>query len=92
MRNLFPRKALPNSEANRDGGVKVTTGSRGAGNDSKSDTDSKAPTDLEDIAKRCDIGVRGIQIEGGDSRYAREAICLILIPWPCLESAERTYT
>ena len=77
MRNLFPRKALPDSEANRDGRVKVTTGSRGAGNDSKSDTNSKAPTDLKDTAKSCGIGVRGIQIEGGYGCYAREAICLI---------------
>ena len=77
MRNLFPRKALPDSEANRDGRVKVTTGSRGAGDDSKSDTNSKSPTDLKDTAKCCGIGVRGIQIEGGDGCYAREAICLI---------------
>ena len=77
MRNLFPRKALPDSEANRDGRVEVTTGSRGAGNDSKSDTNSKAPTDLKDTAKGCDIGVLGIQIERGDGCYAREAICLI---------------
>ena len=77
MRNLFPGKALPDSEANRDGRVKMTTGSRGAGNNSKSDTNSKPPTDLKDTAKGCGIGVLGIQIEGGDGCYAREAICLI---------------
>ena len=84
MRNLFPRKALPDSEGNRDGRVKVTTGSGRAGNDSESDTNGKTPTDLKDTAKGCDIGVRGIQVKGGDGCYAREAICLIN-PMDCFE-------
>ena len=75
MGNLFPRKALPDSEANCDGRVKVTTGRRGAGDNSKSDTNSKAPTDLKDAAKGCGIRVLGIEIEGGDGCYAGEARC-----------------
>lgn len=63
MGNLSPGKALPDSEANRDGRIEVATRCRGAGDDSKSDSNSKAPANLEDTAEGCGIGLGGIDVE-----------------------------
>ena len=73
MRDLFPREALPDSEANCNGWVEVATRCRGTGYDSKSDTNSKAPADLENIAKGRGIGLGSIEVERGDGCYAGEA-------------------
>ena len=81
MWDLFPREALPNSEANCDSWVEVATRCRGTGYNSKSDTNSKAPADLENTAKGCDIGLGGIDVEGGDGSYAREADPLSVSLW-----------
>ena len=72
MGYLSPREALPHSEANRNGWIEVPTGSRGTGDDSKSNTDSETPADLEDAAEGCGIGLLSIYVEGSDSRYAGE--------------------
>lgn len=68
-----PRKALPDGEANCDGWVEVATRCRAAGNDSKRDAHSEAPADLEDTAESRGIGLGGINVEGSDGCYAREA-------------------
>lgn len=60
VRNLSPRKALPDSEAYRDGWIEVATGCRGTGDDRKGDTNSKAPANLKDAAEGRWIGLRGI--------------------------------
>lgn len=54
----------------------MTTGCRGTGDDRKSDTNSKAPSNLEDTAEGCGIGLGCIDVEGSDSCYAGEAIAL----------------
>ena len=51
MGDFAPREALPDREADRDGGVEVATGDGGAGDDCECDTDGKGPADLEDGAK-----------------------------------------
>ena len=73
MGDLFPREALPNSKGNCDSWIKVATRCRCTGYDSKSDTNSKAPADLENTAEGCGIGLGGIEVEGGDSCYAGKA-------------------
>ena len=73
MRNLFPREALPDGETNRDGRIEVTTRGRGTCDDSESDTNSKAPANLKDIAEGCRIGFSCINVEGSDGCYAGEA-------------------
>ena len=60
MGNLSPGEALPDSEANRNGWIEVTTGSSGTGDDSKSNTDSEPPADLKDAAEGCRIRLLGI--------------------------------
>ena len=72
MGDLSPGKALPNSEADCNGWIEVATGCRGTGDDSKSNTDSKAPADLKDVAEGCRIGLLSIDVEGSDGCYARE--------------------
>ncbi len=79
--NFSPGEALPNSEANCDGWIKVTTRCRGAGDDGKSDTNSKAPSDLKDTTESCGIGLSGIYIERSDGCYAGEAGAMS-VPWP----------
>ncbi len=73
MRNLFPGEALPDGETNRDGRIEVTTRRRGTCDDSESDTDSKAPANLKDVAEGCRIGFSCINVEGSDGCYAGEA-------------------
>lgn len=73
MGYLSPRKALPDSEAYRDGWIEVATGCRGTGDDRKGDINSKAPTDLKDAAEGRGIRLRSIYIEGSDGCYAGEA-------------------
>lgn len=60
IRNLSPGEALPDSETNRNGWIEVSTGSRGTGDDSKSNTDSETPADLKDAAEGCRIRLLGI--------------------------------
>ena len=72
MGNLSPGKTLPNSEANRNGWIEVPTGSRSTGDDSKSNTDSETPTDLEDAAEGCRIRLLSVYVEGSDGCYAGE--------------------
>ena len=85
MGNLSPGKALPDSEANRNGWIEVSTGSGGTGDDSKSDTDSETPADLEDAAEGCRIGLLSVYIEGCDGCYARETESLS-VAWPCVDT------
>lgn len=82
MRYFFPREALPDGEANCDGRIEVTTRRRGTGDDSKSDTDCKAPANLKDTAEGCGIGLGGINVEGSDGCYSRKAGAL-LVSSPC---------
>ena len=79
--NFSPGEALPDGEANRDGWIEVATRCRGAGDDSESDTNSKAPADLKDTAESCGIGLGSIDVEGGNGCYAREAGALS-VSWP----------
>lgn len=69
----------------------MTTGCRGAGDDRESDTDSKAPSYLEDAAEGCGTGLGRIDVEGGDSCYAGEAGALS-VSWPLVQVAESIYT
>ena len=84
MGNLSPGKALPDSEANRNGWIEVPTRSRGTGDDSKSNTDSETPADLEDVAERCRIGLLSIYVEGSDGCYAGETESLS-VAWLCID-------
>ena len=69
----------------------MTTGCRGTGDDRKSDTNSKAPSDLEDAAEGCGTGLGRINVEGSDSCYAGEA-GVLSVSWPLVQVAESTYT
>ena len=51
MRYFSPWEALPAGEADCDSWVKVTTGSRGTGDDSEGDANGETPTNLEDAAE-----------------------------------------
>ena len=73
MRDFFPGEALPDSEAYCNGWVEVATRCRGTGYNSKSDTNRKAPADLENTAEGCGIGLGSIEVERGDGCYAGEA-------------------
>lgn len=73
MGNLSPGEALPDSETNRNGWIKVPTRCRGAGDDGESDSDSKAPANLKDTAEGGRIGLGSIDVEGSDGCYAGEA-------------------
>ena len=83
--NLSPGETLPDSEANRNGWVEVPTGSRGTGDDSKSNTDSETLADLEDAAEGCRIGLLSIDVEGSDSCYAGETESLS-VAWLCIDT------
>ena len=85
MRNLSPGEALPDSEANRNSWIEVPTGSRGTGDDSKSNTDSETPADLEDAAEGCGVGLRSINVEGSDGCYAGETEPLS-VAWLCIDT------
>ena len=85
MGNLSPGKALPDSEANRNGWIEVSTGGGGTGDDSKSDTDSETPADLEDAAEGRRIGLLGIYVEGSDGCYAGETESLS-VAWLCSDT------
>lgn len=68
MRHLLPWETLPDSEANGDSWVEVTTGGRGAGDDGKRNPDRKSPADLEEGSERCHSdGTFEIEREGCDS-------------------------
>lgn len=54
----------------------MTARCRGTGNDGKSYTNSKAPTDLKGTAVGCGIGLGGVDGEGSDACYAGEACAL----------------
>ena len=51
MRYFLPWEPLPDCEAYGDSWVEMATGCRGAGNDSKCNAYSEAPTNLEDATK-----------------------------------------
>ena len=76
--NLSPGESLPDGEANRNGWIEVPTGSRGTGDNSKSNADSESPADLEDAAEGCRIRLRSIGIEGSDGCYAGETESLLV--------------
>ena len=78
---------MPDSEADCDGWIEVATGCGGTGDDSKSDTDGKAPADLEDAAKGCRIGLCSINVEGSDGCYAGEAGPMS-VTWPYVHMQE----
>ena len=82
MRDFPPGKPLPSSEANCDGWIEVTARGRGTGDDSKCDTNSKAPTDLKDAAKGSGIRLSGIEIEGSDGCDAGESNT-VSVYWLC---------
>lgn len=73
MGDFLPGETLPDSEAYRDGWIEVTTRCRGTGDDSKSNTNRKAPADLKDTTECCRIRLRGIDVEGSDGCYAGKA-------------------
>lgn len=83
MRHLFPREALPHSEANRDGGVEMATGCRSTCYDGEGNTNGKSPTDLKDPAKGRDANggfeVQGECCNGCDTGETGEARCQLLI-------------
>ena len=81
MGHFPPGETLPDSEADRDGWIEVTTRCGGTGDDSKSNANSEAPADLEDTAEGCGIGLGGVEVKGTDGCYAREANALS-VPWP----------
>ena len=85
MGNLPPGEALPDGEANCNGWIKVSTGSRGTGDDSKSNTDSEPPADLKDAAESCRIRLLGIEVEGSDGCYARKTESLS-VDWLCINT------
>lgn len=62
---------LPNSKANSDGRIKVSTAGGSTGNDGKGDTDGEAPPDLKDGSEQCDAGgTIGVEVggrHGGDA-------------------------
>lgn len=68
MRNLPPRKALPDCEAYRNCWIEVTTGGSGTRDDGERDAQSKCPTDLKDAAEGCNAErVCSIKREGSNS-------------------------
>lgn len=72
--DLPPGEALPHCKAYCDGWVEMTTGGRGAGDDSKGNSNGKAPADLEDAAECCGAeGIGSIDGEGGDGCNTGEA-------------------
>lgn len=50
-RDLFPGEALPDGEADGDGGVEVAAGGWGASNNGEGNSNCKGPADLEEGAK-----------------------------------------
>ena len=52
MRDLLPRKTLPDSKAERDSGIKVPTRCRTTCDNRKGNTNSVRQTDLENGAER----------------------------------------
>lgn len=75
MRHLFPWESLPDGEANGDGWIEVSTGGRGAGDDSEGDTDGEAPADCKDTTESGNAnGGFEIEGEGGDCCYSGEAV------------------
>ena len=75
VRHLFPREALPDCEADRYGWVEVSAASRSASDDCESNTDAKAPSDLE---QRAESGhpelTRVVDCERGNRRDAWEDV------------------
>ena len=51
VRDFLPGEALPDGEADRDGGVEVASGDWCTGDDSEGDADCKCPADLEERAE-----------------------------------------
>ena len=78
VRDLAPREALPDREAERHRRVEVATGDGGARDDSEGDADRERPADLENGAEDGDAeffagGGGGGEGEGGDGGDAGEA-------------------
>lgn len=68
-----PREALPEGEADRDGGVEVASGRRSAGDDGEGDANPEGPADLEKRAVGRDAnGLSGVEKEGRCCCYAGE--------------------
>lgn len=73
MGDLSPWEALPDGEANGDGRIEVTTGSRTTGDNGKCDTKREAPADLENAAEsRNAKGRSRVEIHGSNRRNAGE--------------------
>jgi hypothetical protein len=66
--DFAPWEALPDSEAECDGGVEVATRDRGAGDDGECDADCKGPADLKDRAEDGDAYFFASGGSGGESK------------------------